>query len=400
MESGRHIIYLAGGCFWGTQHYMSQFEGVLETVAGYANGSLPDPTYRQVYTDETGHVECVKVVYDPLLISLETICRLFFKSIDPLLKNRQGEDIGTRYRTGLYWSDADDESVVDTIYEEVQSRRSQALAVEKGPLKCFYTAEEYHQDYLVKNPEGYCHLSVDLMRSARRYSQVIRELRSYSDEEKKQILPRFFKTGKGEYGEGDRFMGVIVPNVRKVARQHMDVSYEILEWLLESEWHECRLCALLILVEKFRKTPEEAVRFYLEHTKGINNWDLVDLSAPYILGAYLVGQEDRSVLTRLAGSSVMWEQRIAVVSTLMLIRNGQFDDTIRLAESLLDARHDLMQKAVGWMLREVGKRNEEILVEFLEKHKSVMPRTMLRYAIERFAPQKRIYFMGKSIEQQ
>ena len=399
MESGKHIIYLAGGCFWGTQHLMSQFEGVVETVVGYANGSLQDPTYKQVYTDETGHVECVKVVYDKSLISLETICRLFFKSIDPLLENRQGEDIGTRYRTGLYWTDEDDEAVVNAIYEEVQSKHCQTLAVEKCPLKCFYSAEEYHQDYLVKNPEGYCHLSIELMRSARKYSQIIRELRAYSDEEKKQILPRFFKTGKGEYGEGDRFMGVIVPNVRKVARQHRDVSYEILEWLLESEWHECRLCALLILVEKFRKDPEETVRFYLTHTKGINNWDLVDLSAPHILGAYLVAQEDRSVLTRLVRSTVIWEQRIAVVSTLMLIRNGQFNDTIVLAESLLDARHDLMQKAVGWMLREVGKRNEEILVEFLEKHKTVMPRTMLRYAIERFTQQRRMYFMGKSIEQ-
>lgn len=400
MESGKNIIYLAGGCFWGTQHYMSQFEGVVETVVGYANGSLPDPTYRQVYTDETGHVECVKVIFDKSIISLETICRLFFKSIDPMLKNRQGDDIGTRYRTGLYWENEDDEAVVDAVYEEMQGMYSQALAVEKGPLKCFYSAEEYHQDYLVKNPEGYCHLSMDLMRSARKYSQIISELRSYSDEEKKQILPRFFKTGKGEYGEGDRFMGVIVPNTRKVASQHKDVSYEILEWLLESEWHECRLCALLILVEKFKKDPEEAVRFYLTHTKGINNWDLVDLSAPYILGAYLVHQEDRSVLTRLAGSSVMWEQRIAVVSTLMLIRNGQFDDTISLAESLLHAGHDLMQKAVGWMLREVGKRNEELLTEFLEKYKAVMPRTMLRYAIERFEPEKRKYFMGKTIELQ
>lgn len=398
MESGMDTIYLAGGCFWGTQHYMNHFEGVGKTVVGYANGSLPDPTYKQVYTDETGHVECVKVVYDRSQMSLETLCRLFFKSIDPLLTNRQGEDVGTRYRTGIYWENEADEAVVNAIYEEVQSSYSQPLAVEKGPLKCFYPAEEYHQDYLVKNPEGYCHLSPSLMKSAAKYAQVMKELREYSDEEKKLVLPRFFKTGKGEYGEGDRFMGVIVPNTRKVAKNHKEVSYEVLEWLLESEWHECRLCALLILIEKYRKNPEESVQFYLSHTKGINNWDLVDLSAPYVLGSYLVARKDREVLYELAGSSVMWEQRIAVVSTLMLIRNGQYDDTIALAERLLMTRHDLMQKAIGWMLREVGKRNEELLETFLDKYKSVMPRTMLRYAIERLEPRKRMYYMGKKIE--
>ena len=398
MESGMDTIFLAGGCFWGTQHYMSLIDGVVETVVGYANGSLPEPTYKQVYTDETGHVECVKVVYDSSLISLKTICRLYFKSIDPLLTNRQGEDVGTRYRTGLYWLNETDAEAVNAVYEEVQSSYEQPLAVERGPLQCFYPAEDYHQEYLIKNPDGYCHLSPSLMKSAAEYSQIIKDLRDYSDEEKKQVLPRFFKTGKGEYGEGDRFLGVVVPNTRKVAKSHKDVSYEVLEWLLESEWHECRLCALLMLIEKYRKCPEEAVQFYLSHTKGINNWDLVDLSAPYILGDYLISQTDRSVLTRLSGSSVMWERRIAVVSTLMLIRNGQYDDTMALAEQLLMSRHDLMQKAVGWMLREVGKRDEELLKEFLEKHKSVMPRTMLRYAIERLAPQKRMYFKGKTIE--
>ena len=388
-------IYLAGGCFWGTQHYMSQFDGVIETVAGYANGDLADPSYQQVYTDQTGHVECVKVVYDRELISLETLCRLFFRSIDPLLVNRQGDDCGTRYRTGIYWTEESDKDAVDKVYEEIRQKYNTPLAVEKSQLKCFYTAEDYHQKYLVKNPEGYCHLSPATMKSAVLYSQIIKELRKLSDDEKKIVLPRFFKTGKGEYGEGDRFIGVTVPDTRKVARQYKDVSPEVVESLLESEWHECRLCALLILIEKYRKTPDEAVRFYLNHTKGINNWDLVDLSAPYMLGDYLSGRTDRSVLYHLADSSNMWERRIAVVSTLMLIRHGQYDDTIRLAEILLYSKHDLMQKAVGWMLREVGKRNEGLLVDFLERHRLHMPRTMLRYAIEKFPHQQRIHFMSK-----
>lgn len=388
-------IYLAGGCFWGTEHYMRQFEGVVETVVGYANGSLPEPSYQEVYTDQTGHVECVKVVYDEAVVSLKTLCRMFFRSIDPLLMNRQGGDVGTRYRTGIYWVCEEDNEVVEQVWQEVQARFSEPLAVEKRPLKCFYSAEEYHQDYLLKNPEGYCHLSLETLNLAKRYSKICRDLRTYSTEEKRDVLPRFFKTGKGEYGEGDRFMGVAVPDTRKVAKLHNDASYEVLDALLESEWHEARLCALVILAERFKKDSETTVKFYLNHMKGINNWDLVDLSAPYILGVYLLDKNDRQVLYRLAESAVMWEQRVAIVSTLMLIRNGQFADTIKLAECFLNTKHDLMQKATGWMLREVGKRDEALLVSFLERYKKVMPRTMLRYAIEKFSPDQRRYFMGK-----
>jgi methionine-S-sulfoxide reductase len=388
-------IYFAGGCFWGTEHYMSQFEGVVETVVGYANGNVADPAYEEVYTDKTGHVECVKVVYDDEMISLATLCRLFFRSIDPLLLNRQGGDIGTRYRTGIYWNDTDDQAVVEEVYAEIQRKYNEPLVVEKSPLKCFYSAEEYHQKYLVKNPEGYCHLSLSTLKSATSYSRIINELRAYSDDEKKAVLPRFFKTGKGEYGEGDRFLGVIVPNTRKVAKNHKDSPYIVIEMLLESEWHECRLCALLMLIEKYRKEPDLVVQFYLTHTKGINNWDLVDLSAPYILGDFLKDKTDRNVLYDLAGSAVMWERRIAVVSTLMLIRDGQLDDTFRLAEMLIDSRHDLMQKSIGWMLREAGKRDEERLVRFLENHRHEMPRTMLRYAIEKFPEPERREFMRK-----
>lgn len=409
-------IYFAGGCFWGTEHYIGQLEGVVETVVGYANGSVAEPSYQQVYTDLTGHVECVRVVYDESVVSLRTLCRMFFRSIDPVAVNRQGEDVGTRYRTGIYWTDEEDRTVVEQVWQEVQDRyaghacpaveadprvvsveaESRTLAVEKLPLQCFYPAEEYHQDYLYKNPDGYCHLSLETLRLAREYSQIVRELRACSREDKKEILPRFFKTGKGEYGEGDMFLGVVVPETRKVALRHRDAAFEVVEALLESEWHECRLCALLILVERFKRTSSSKahiVDFYLKHTSGINNWDLVDLSAPYILGSYLVTEPDRSVLYDLSRSSNMWEQRIAVVSTLMLIRHGQFDDIMKLAESFLGTKHDLMQKATGWMLREVGKRDEARLVTFLETYKSLMPRTMLRYSIEKFPPERRACFM-------
>ena len=390
-------IYFAGGCFWGTEHYIRQFEGVAETVTGYANGSLPNPAYEQVYTDMTGHVECVKVTYDPEIISLTTLCRLFFRSIDPLLKDRQGDDIGTRYRTGIYWLDNEDVQIVEDVYEDIQAVYDSPLMVEKCRLECFFPAEDYHQDYLIRNPSGYCHLSPAELRFAKTYANITKTLRSYADDEKKIVLPRFFKTGKGEYGEGDRFMGVIVPNTRKVAKEHADASWEVIEALLESEWHECRLCALLILVGRFRKLPEETVGFYLRHTRGINNWDLVDLSAPYILGRHLTGSSDRSILYTLAESDNMWEQRIAVVSTLALIRDNQFDDTMKLAETFLDTRHDLMKKAVGWMLREVGKRNGKLLTDFLDRHCAQMPRTMLRYAIEKLTPQQRAHYMHRPL---
>lgn len=390
-----NVIYFAGGCFWGTQHYMSQFHGVLESEVGYANGVVDNPTYQQVYTDQTGHVECVKVSFDSYVISLKTLCRLFFRSIDPLLKNRQGDDCGTRYRTGIYYVNEADKESVNEVFQEIQSGYDKPLAVEILPLDCFYKGEEYHQQYLLKNPDGYCHLSSSLLKSAKMYSQIISELMDCSDDEKKAVLPKFFKTGKGEYGEGDKFIGVIVPDTRKVAKRHKEMPYEVLEMLLESEWHEVRLCALLILIEKYKSSPDDAVVFYLNHMKGINNWDLVDLSAPYILGSYLVSSENREVLYNLAGSANMWEQRIAVVSTLMLIRNGCYGDTVALAEKLLNAKHDLMQKAIGWMLREVGKRDENLLVGFLERNRLKMPRTMLRYAIEKFDPQRRKYFMSK-----
>ena len=252
-------IYLAGGCFWGTEHYMRQFEGVVETVVGYANGSLAEPSYQEVYTDQTGHAECVKVVYDEAVVSLNTLCRMFFRSIDPLLLNRQGGDVGTRYRTGIYWVCEEDKEVVEQVWREKQARFTEPLAVEKQPLTCFYSAEEYHQGYLQKNPEGYCHLSLETLTLAKQYSKICCDLRKCSTEEKREVLPRFFKTGKGEYGEGDRFIGVVVPDTRKVAKLHKDASYEVLEALLESEWHEARLCALVILAERFKKDSETQV---------------------------------------------------------------------------------------------------------------------------------------------
>ena len=159
-------IFFAGGCFWGTEHYMRQFNGVVETMTGYANGNISDPTYEQVYTDTTGFAECVKVVFDNNVISLASLCRLFFRSIDPLLQNRQGEDIGTRYRTGIYWTNDDDKEVVEHIYAEVQLLYDEPLAVEKEPLRCFFPAEEYHQDYLDKNPNGYCHVNFNLIKDS------------------------------------------------------------------------------------------------------------------------------------------------------------------------------------------------------------------------------------------
>ena len=224
------------------------------------------------------------------------------------------------------------------------------------------------------------------------------DLQNLADPEKARILSRFFKTGKGQYGEGDVFLGIVVPKQRAVAKKYLELSLSDIRKLLSSRIHEHRLVALLVLVNKYKKADQESkgeiAGFYLEHTKHINNWDLVDLSAQNIPGDYLL-DKDRSVLYRLAGSGNLWERRISVLSTLAFIRKNDFADTLRVSEILLRDDHDLIHKAVGWMLREIGKRNLQTEEDFLRKHYRRMPRTMLRYAIEKFEEKKRRFFLGK-----
>lgn len=160
-------IYFAGGCFWGTQHYLKQIRGVVGTEAGYANGETENPTYKHVYTDTTGYAETVRVLYDPAVISLQQLVELYFHSVDPTLLNRQGGDVGTRYRTGIYYTSPGDLSVIQAVYDKVAAEYDIPLVVELQPLMNFYPAEEYHQDYLDKNPEGYCHIPLALMEFAR-----------------------------------------------------------------------------------------------------------------------------------------------------------------------------------------------------------------------------------------
>lgn len=224
-------------------------------------------------------------------------------------------------------------------------------------------------------------------------SRIHNALVARSDEEKKIVLPRFFKTGKGQYGEGDKFLGVTVPNIREVAKEYSNVSFNVIKELTHSPWHEMRMCALLILVNYSKKeVSEDIFNFYLSQTKYINNWDLVDLSAPQIIGRYLL-QRDRDILYKLAESDLLWDNRIAIVSTLTFIRNNDLDDTYKLSLKMMHHKHDLMHKAIGWMLREAGKRDEKRLYDFVMKHKSVMPRTMLRYSIEKFDKETRLTLM-------
>jgi len=215
---------------------------------------------------------------------------------------------------------------------------------------------------------------------------------------KQKVFLRFFKTGKGEYGEGDQFLGLTVPQQRAIAKKYQDLSFNALQKLLNNKIHEYRLVALLILVASFNKAGEldrkRIVDFYLKNTRNINNWDLVDLSSYHILGVYLL-DKDRSVLYKLARSKDLWEKRIAMISTFTFIKQNQFKDTLKLAKILLHDKHDLIHKAVGWMLREVGKRDQKLEEEFLQKYYKTMPRTMLRYAIEKFNPKKRQYFLQK-----
>lgn len=231
-------------------------------------------------------------------------------------------------------------------------------------------------------------------------SALRQQLRDQSSAKRAVSALRFFKTGPGEYGEGDRFLGLTVPQVRSMLPQANELTEAEVLKLLHSKWHEERLLALLILVRRFEKAPqsekqrERIVKCYLENTQWINNWDLVDTSAPHILGRWLL-KRDRTVLSKLARSHSLWEQRISVLATLAFIRKGQFDDTLRLCQHFLDHPHDLMHKACGWMLREIGKRDVETLLLFLDEHAPRMPRTMLRYAIEKLPVTSRRKYLAR-----
>jgi 3-methyladenine DNA glycosylase AlkD len=222
---------------------------------------------------------------------------------------------------------------------------------------------------------------------------ILNDLKALSDPEKAAFLPRFFKAGPGEYAEGDVFIGVTVPKIRSVAKKYSSASMAQVKQLLRSRVHEHRLTALLILVDKFAKADASdrgrIVAFYLDNLDHVNNWDLVDLSADKILGAYLFENKDRRILDELCDSGHLWRQRVSIISAFYFIRKGDFGDTLRIAEKLLTHKHDLIHKAVGWMLRETGKRDRKAEEIFLNKYYRIMPRTMLRYAIEKFSEDDR-----------
>lgn len=230
-----------------------------------------------------------------------------------------------------------------------------------------------------------------------------RDLQAKANKEKAAFFPRFFKAGKGEYAEGDVFIGVTVPDIRAVAKAYRDLPFSDIEILLADKIHERRYVALEILVMQFERgdTKQRAAvtKFYLSHLGGVNNWDLVDTSAPYILGEWLLETGDDTLLDTLAASSNLWEQRIAIVATYAFIRaagihESRLQPTFRIAKTLLHHKHDLIHKAVGWMLREAGKKDRPALEKFLTKHASTMPRTALRYAIEKFEPATRARYMA------
>lgn len=223
-------------------------------------------------------------------------------------------------------------------------------------------------------------------------SHVRKELYSHTNKKQAQILRRFFKTGKGEYAQGDKFLGIKVPVVRRIAKAHQFLELSSTIKLLHSPFHEERFLGLLILIFYYNRGSEEnkkkAYELYLASTRYINNWDLVDVTAKFIVGAFL-WDKGRHVLDKLARSEYLWDRRIAILATFHFIEKGEFSDTLRIAKTLLADPHDLIHKAVGWMLREVGKRDLKVEEDFLKDHYRVMPRTMLRYAIERFPEKKR-----------
>jgi 3-methyladenine DNA glycosylase AlkD len=225
-------------------------------------------------------------------------------------------------------------------------------------------------------------------------------LRKYARPAAAKVAGGYFKTGKGQYGEGDKFIGVKVPDTRKVALQFREMEISECKTLLRSKIHEERLLALIILVDKFRRADDllqkTIYQFYLQNLAYINNWDLVDTSAPQIVGAYLY-EQNRSILYKLARSNNLWKKRVAILATLYFIREDDFMDTLKISEILMKDEHDLIHKAVGWMLREVGNQDATVEHRFLRRYQKLMPRTMLRYAIEKFSPkQRKLYLEGRA----
>ncbi len=226
---------------------------------------------------------------------------------------------------------------------------------------------------------------------------VRKELAKHADKKQAKALQRFFKTGPGEYAQGDKFLGLKVPVIRRIAKAHQFLELKSAIKLLHSSFHEERLLALFILIFHYdrgdEKKKSEVYRLYLSSTRYINNWDLVDVTAKHIVGAFLLDKE-RQVLDKLARSKYLWDRRISILATAHFIGKGEFSDTLRIAKMLLSDRHDLIHKAVGWMLREVGKRSLKQEEGFLKKYCRYMPRTMLRYAIERFPENKRQAYLN------
>lgn len=235
------------------------------------------------------------------------------------------------------------------------------------------------------------------------YHQILEALNDLLTQEKAEFLPRFFKTGKGEYAEGDQFIGVAVPDSRKIAK-HFSLTTNLadIQEIIQSEYHEMRLVALLILIQKFEKSKgkneqEQIIHFYLKNTQYINNWDLVDVSCYKILGRFCFENKKDEIFRTLAESENMWENRIAIVGTMYYIHKGEFDLTKEIALKNLHHSHDLMHKANGWLLREIGKKNETELLNFLKIHYKTMPRTSLRYAIEKLDEDLRQNFLKGDI---
>lgn len=233
--------------------------------------------------------------------------------------------------------------------------------------------------------------------SSKQLNLLRQDLKKYIRLDKKNILARFFKTGPGQYGEGDKFLGVMVPQIRLVSKKYINISWPDILELQKSPWHEERLCALLIMVSQYQGGNNQhrkmIYQHYLKSVKYINNWDLIDLTADRIVGQYLL-DKDISILLKLAKSKNLWDRRIAILSTFAFIKKGSHQPTFRVAEALLNDDQDLIQKAVGWMLREVGKRcGQQVEEQFLNKYYQQMPRTMLRYAIERFPERLRLQYL-------
>lgn len=356
-------IYLAGGCFWGVQHYFKQIKGITETTTGYANGNIKNPNYQQVYTDTTGFVETVLVKYDNEIITLPSIIRCFFNIIDPTSKNKQGEDRGTRYRTGIYYSDKNDAAVIKEVYANEAAKYSVPLCVEMKQLKNFYAAEEMHQDYLDKNANGYCHLPIQVFAQAKQFEPITSRIKSdlFANQD---MIYRDFQAGLMPTIDKQTIIGVRVPILRKLAKSYAKDS-DIQDFLLtlpHNYYEENNLHGFIICLNKDFDDCISQLERFLPY---VDNWATCDMLRPKIFDKHL--NELLVCIKRWLNSKLPYTQRFAIEMLMTFYLDDCFDEAYLQLVAAVENDHYYVKMMRAWFFATALAKQYEATLPYIEQ---------------------------------